>query len=75
MMSTRRTSRTVAALVSAVVPVGLLPAVHVGARGPVQVVAREVSIALERERVVQLPIAASHVALHWRGVPEAKVPR
>ncbi|HUG31166.1 MAG TPA: fibronectin type III domain-containing protein [Candidatus Limnocylindria bacterium] len=41
--------------------------------GPIRVGAREVAVALDRERVVALPIEASHVALHWRGQHEAAV--
>src|SRR5215210_5509388 len=65
--SHRRTRPAVIALVAAAMLLAALPALPAAARGPIRVVAREVVTALERERTVELPIAASHVALHWRG--------
>ncbi len=59
--------RALVSLVAAVLVLGALPGLPVSATGPIQVAAREVSVALERQRVVELPIEASHVALHWRG--------
>ena len=47
------------------------PALPAEGRGPVNVVAREITTSLERSQVVELPIVASHVALHWQGNPEA----
>lgn len=42
-------------------------------RHPVPVVSRDVRVALDGEQVVFLPIAASHVAVHWAGSPDAIV--
>jgi len=33
----------------------------------------EVATSIEHQRLVRLPIAASHVVLHWSGVPDAKI--
>ncbi len=63
--------RALVSLVAAVLVLGVLPGLPVSATGPIQVAAREVSVALERQRVVELPIEASHVALHWRGQHDA----
>ncbi|HYL39823.1 MAG TPA: hypothetical protein VET90_00790, partial [Candidatus Binatus sp.] len=51
------------------------PSLSVVARGPVNTVAREVhvSVGLDRATEIQLPIAASHVVLHWAGSPNANV--
>ena len=40
---------------------------------PVSVVSRDVHVVLDGEQVVALPIAASHVAVHWAGSPDATV--
>ena len=40
---------------------------------PVATVAREISGAVERSEVFELPIRASHVAVHWAGQPDATV--
>ena len=63
--------RALLSLVTAALVLGAMPGLTVSATGPVRIAAREVSVALERERVVELPIEASHVALHWRGQHEA----
>ncbi len=65
--------RALLSIVTASLVLGVLPALKVSANGPIRVAAREVFVALERERVVALPIEASHVALHWRGQHEAAV--
>jgi hypothetical protein len=39
--------------------------------GPDHVVAREVETSVDHERVVALPITATHVAIHWQGSPTA----
>lgn len=52
---------------------GLLPALPAVGREPVGVVGREVSASIVRSSVIELPLIASHVALHWRGAPEANV--
>lgn len=49
------------------------PTAHVAARGPVPVAAAEVALSIGRERTFSLPIAASHVALHWRGEASARL--
>jgi hypothetical protein len=51
--------------------VAIAPALPVHGRAPVGVVGREVVTSVERSRVIALPIAASHVAVHWRGEPDA----
>ncbi|HEV2005223.1 MAG TPA: N-acetylmuramoyl-L-alanine amidase [Candidatus Limnocylindrales bacterium] len=61
-------SASMAGMLLAVVPA--LPALTAG---PVDVVAREVSVSIDRIQVVPLPIAASDIALHWAGNPDAKV--
>ena len=61
------------ALVGAALLIAGLPALPAAAKSPVSIVAREVRTSVERERVVELPIDASHVALHWRGRQDAKV--
>ena len=63
--------RALLSLVTAALVLGALPGLSVSANGPIRVAAREVSVSLERERVVELPLEASHVALHWRGHHEA----
>jgi hypothetical protein len=40
---------------------------------PVPVTAREVRTSLDRQRVVDLPLAASHVALYWPGEHDARI--
>ena len=40
---------------------------------PVSVVSRDVPVVLDGEQIVALPIAASHVAVHWAGSPDAIV--
>jgi hypothetical protein len=72
-MSHQRAGRSIIVLVAAALLVGVLPALPAAAVAPVLVVAREVRTSLERERVVELPIAASHVALHWLGQHDASV--
>ncbi|TMB57561.1 MAG: hypothetical protein E6J47_02055 [Chloroflexi bacterium] len=39
--------------------------------GSIRVVARDVETSVEHERVVALPMAATHVAIHWHGAPTA----
>ena len=72
-MSSPAVRRALLPLVTAALLVAALPAVPSAAGGPTKTAATEVGIELIRERVVKLPIAASHVALHWRGNPDAKV--
>lgn len=44
-----------------------LPALHVAAKGPIDVRGREISAAVDRQRLIPLPFEASHVALRWTG--------
>ena len=63
--------RALLAFTAAALVLGALPGLPVSASGPIRVQAREVSVAVQRQRVVELPILASHVALHWRGQHDA----
>jgi hypothetical protein len=63
-------SRLVGALVIAALLVSVAPAMPAASRSPVKVVGRAVATSITRERTVELPIAASHVALHWPGAAE-----
>ncbi|MBA3689329.1 MAG: N-acetylmuramoyl-L-alanine amidase [Chloroflexi bacterium] len=65
--------RAIVPILLASLAVGALPAVHIEARGPVRVAASEVHVSLEGERTLALPIAASHLALHWAGQAGARV--
>jgi N-acetylmuramoyl-L-alanine amidase len=74
----RSAQRPLAALVSsilvavlAVTGLPLLRAVVDG--GGVDVVSREVGVAIDRESLVRLPIAASHVILKWSGDHDAQL--
>jgi N-acetylmuramoyl-L-alanine amidase. len=49
------------------------PTLHVEAKGPVRIAASELHGSLERERTFALPLAASHLALHWLGQAAAQV--
>ena len=50
-----------------------LPQPQAAAHGPIGVVAREVETSVERQRIVEMPIAASHVAIHWRASSTATI--
>lgn len=39
----------------------------------VDVVSRTTALSLDHQRLLRLPIAASHVVLHWTGVPDAQI--
>ena len=65
--------RMLVPIVMASLAVAIMPAVHIEAGGPVGVTASEVHGSVERERTFALPIAASHVALHWAGEASARV--
>ena len=78
-MTDRRSRFMVPFLVAALLTL-LAPALRVEARGPraggdapVATLAREVSQAIDGEATVALPLAASHVALHWAGHHDASV--
>ena len=62
-----------AAGVLAALLVSLLPALPAVARGPVKVTGREVHTSVDHQRIVPLPIEASHVTLKWRGAADAQV--
>ncbi|MDQ3879496.1 MAG: N-acetylmuramoyl-L-alanine amidase [Chloroflexota bacterium] len=59
-----------AALVTAAAPA---IAVGTGSAGAAPTRAAEVSRAVDRTAVFELPLAASHVAVHWAGRPEAQL--
>ncbi|HZN16284.1 MAG TPA: N-acetylmuramoyl-L-alanine amidase, partial [Acidimicrobiales bacterium] len=67
--------RRVGALLVAFAVAGLAtfaaPAVPIQVGRPVPVASGEVHVAVDGETVVELPLAASHVALHWPGNEEA----
>lgn len=67
--TTVATSLLIAALTVTGLP--LLRAVVTG--GGVAVVSREVGVAIDRQALVRLPIAASHVVLRWAGDHEAQL--
>ena len=71
MLDRSPSQRALLAFVAAALVLGALPGLPVSASGPIRVQAREVSVALQRQRVVELPIQASHVAVHWRGQHDA----
>jgi hypothetical protein len=74
MRSARHPARAaLAAGVLGALLVSLLPALPADARGPVKVTGREVHTSVDHQRVVPLPIEASHVALKWRGAADAQV--
>ena len=73
MMSFRLIHRPISALVTAAALIGLLPALPVGGAGAIPVRAHEVSVTLDAAQTVHLPFAASHVAIYWRGSPDAAV--
>ena len=63
------TSFLIAALVVAGLPV-LRAALSAGG---VDIASRSVDVSIDQQRLVRLPIAASHVVLHWTGTPEAQI--
>jgi hypothetical protein len=70
----RRAARALASgLVLAALITSLLPALPALAKGPIKVTGREVKTSVDHQRTVPLPITASHVALHWRGAPNAQL--
>jgi hypothetical protein len=73
MTSLLRNLRVAAALAAAFVVLGVAPALPVQGRTPVGVRGHEISLSVDRTSLVQLPLAASHVALHWAGQPGARV--
>ena len=69
--------RALIAILAAAIVQGLTlmagPALASLAKGPVSTVARSVVTSVTGEQVVELPIAASHVVLHWAGSPNAQL--
>jgi uncharacterized protein with LGFP repeats len=68
-----RLRRALLPIMIASLAVAALPAVHLETGGPVGVAASELRGSLEGEQTYALPLAASHVALHWSGQPAAQV--
>ncbi|HEY8238481.1 MAG TPA: N-acetylmuramoyl-L-alanine amidase [Candidatus Limnocylindrales bacterium] len=60
-----------AGLLLAALAVGGLPILQSAVHRGVDIVRRDVEVAVDRQQLVHLPIAASHVVLHWTGAPEA----
>lgn len=71
--STPRLTRLLMSLVAAFLLVGIAPALPAQGRAAVGVIGREVTTSVDRSSLVQLPFAATHVAVHWRGSPDANV--
>jgi hypothetical protein len=69
----RLASRLAACLALAGMLVAVLPALPAIASGPVKVRSSAVTVSVDRERLVHLPIEASHVVLHWTGATYAQV--
>jgi N-acetylmuramoyl-L-alanine amidase. len=69
----RPASRFAAAVALGALLVTLLPVLPVIAAGPVKVHSRDVAASVEHQRVVPLPIEASHVVLEWIGAPDAQL--
>lgn len=69
----RPARRFAACLALAGLLVALLPALPAIASGPVKVRSRDVTTSVDHQRLVQLPIEASHVVLHWTGATDAQV--
>lgn len=68
-----RQVRPAVALLAALLTLSVAPVLPIAASSPVGVRAREVAVTLVRSRVVDLPLVASHVAVHWSGNPNANV--
>src|SRR5215210_522919 len=61
------------ALAAALGITGIAPALPAEAARPISVAAREVHVSVGAQRTVELPVRATHVALHWRGEHDAAV--
>ena len=72
-MPTRRLVALLAVVPSALAVAIALPAPAVVAQVTVPTVSREVAADVTRTATVALPVVASHVAVHWRGAPDAVV--
>ena len=74
MRPARRAARALASgIVLAALLTSVLPSLPMIAKAPVKVVGREVKTSVDHQRIVPLPITASHIALKWRGAPEAQI--
>jgi N-acetylmuramoyl-L-alanine amidase len=62
-----------ASLMVAALAVAALPIVRVALSHGVDVASGSVAVTVDRQRLVHLPIAASHVVLHWSGSPDAQI--
>jgi len=58
---------------AAAILTSILPALPAFARGPIKVTGKEVHTSVDHQRVVPLPITASHVMLSWRGARDATI--
>jgi hypothetical protein len=73
MRPARRAARALTSgIVLAALLTSILPALPAIARAPVKVTGREVKTSVDHQRIVPLPITASHVELRWRGAREAQ---
>ena len=74
MRPARRAARALTSgLVLGAILTSILPALPTIARAPIKVTGREVKTSVDHQRIVPLPITASHVELRWQGAHEAQV--
>jgi len=74
MRPARRAARALTSgIVLAALLTSLLPALPTIAKAPVKVTGREVKTSVDHQRIVPLPITASHVELRWQGAHEAQM--
>lgn len=64
-------ARAIVAIALAALVVPAMPVLRMALDHGVDVRSGVVAITIDRERLVRLPIAASHVSLHWTGAPDA----
>jgi hypothetical protein len=69
----RATRALASGIVLTALMTSILPALPAIARAPVKVTGREVKTAVDHQRIVPLPIEASHVFLKWRGAFDAQL--
>lgn len=67
------TARLLACLTLAALLVPVAPLVRAATNHGVDVKSGRVSVSIEREKLVRLPIDASHVSVHWTGSPDARL--
>jgi hypothetical protein len=72
-MTRQPADRPMAAILATLFLLVGLPGAAIGAQPAARTAAGEVSVAIYRRQVVRLPLAASHIAVHWRGQPKALV--